>query len=104
MLSASVPSGTCITPPPFFPVDSGIDFVLPHTFISAGSVTDLPLGITLASASRSYTTQVHLPLVRGAVLCLCPAGSWISSPFRNEICRWAEGGLTTGLGLGVFPF
>jgi len=40
------------TPPPTaFLVDLGIDLVLPDTFISAGSVTDLPLGISLASAS-----------------------------------------------------
>jgi len=88
-----------------FPVDLGIDFVLPHTLISAGSVTDLPQGFALASASRSYTAQVHLPLVSGAILCLCPAGSWIPPPSRrNEVRRWAMGGLTTGLGLGVFPF
>jgi len=71
------------TPPAVFPVDSGINYVLPDTLISAGSVTDLPLGIALASASWSYTAQGHLPLVCGAVLCLCPAGSWVSHPFEG---------------------
>jgi len=92
-------------PPAVFPVDTGINFVLPHTLIRAGCVTDLPLGFPLASASRSLTAQVHFPLVCGAVLCLCPAGSWIPPASRwNGIGRCAMCGLTTGLGLGVFPF
>jgi len=92
------------SPPAVFPLDSGIDFVLPHTLISAGSVTDLPLGIALDSASQSYTTQVHLPRVCGAVLCLCPAGSCIPPPFRNGIRRWAKDGLTTGFGFRCIAF
>jgi len=105
MLTASVLSGTGKTPPAIFLVDSGRYFILPHTLISAGSVTDLPPGIALASASRSYTTQVDLPLVSGAVLRLCLAGSWIPPPSqRNGVRRWAVGGLTTYLGLSLFPF
>ena len=74
MLTASIPSGRCNTPPAVLPVDSGIDLVQPHTLISACSVTNLPLGIAHPSASQ-YMAQLHLPLVCGAVLCLCPAGS-----------------------------
>jgi len=40
-------------PPTAFPFDLGIDFVLPHPLICAGSVSDLPLGFMLASASQA---------------------------------------------------
>jgi len=93
------------SPPAVFPVDLGVDFVLPHTFIRSGSVTHLPLGFALTSASQPYTAQVHLPLVCGPVLSLCPAGPWIPPRSRrNGVRRWAIARLTTGLGLGVFAF
>jgi len=49
--STGIPSGICTMP--LFPVDLGIDIVLPHTLISAGSVTDLLLGNTDTSAADS---------------------------------------------------
>jgi len=51
MLTASVLSGTCNTPAAF-QVEAGIDFVLPHTLITPGSITDLPRGFAHALASR----------------------------------------------------
>jgi len=63
MLAASVHLGTCITPA-VFPVDSGIDFILQHSLVSAGSVRDLPLGFALASVSRRIQSRyIFLPCV-----------------------------------------
>jgi len=51
-------------PPTVFQVDSAIDFVLPHSLISAGSVTDLPLEIALTSASQSiWSRYIYLSYV-----------------------------------------
>ena len=91
-------------PPAVFLVDLEINFILLYTGISAGSVTNLPLGIALVPASQAYMHQVYLPLERGAIVCLCPASSGVPLSFRrNGVPRWAVGGLTTGLGLSVFP-
>jgi len=52
------------TPPAVFLVDSGIDFVLPHTLISAGSVTNLPLGYALSATSQSiWPRYIYLSCV-----------------------------------------
>ena len=91
-------------PPAVFLVDLEIDFILLHTVISADSVTNLPLGIALVPASQANMRQVYLLLGCGAIVCLCPASSGVPPSFRrNGVPRWAVGGLTTGLGLSVFP-
>jgi len=63
-----------------------------------------PSGDGSALGFPVYMSEVHLPLVCGAVLCDCLVGSCVSPHSRrNGLRRWARGGLTTGLGLSVFP-
>jgi len=72
-----LPSQEGPTPPGAFPVDSRIDFVLPHSLITAGSVTDLPLRIVLALAPWSIRPR-HIYLSCGVpsyIFVLLAAGS-----------------------------
>ena len=63
-----------------------------------------PSGVCPCLGFLVYMTEVHLPLIHGAVLYLCPAGSWVHLPLpRNGVPRSAMGGLTTSLGLSIFP-
>jgi len=58
------PFGNMQHAPSPFPVNSGINFLLPHTLISAGSVTYLPLGFLLASASQYiWSRYIYLSCV-----------------------------------------
>ena len=70
--------------------------------LSAGSVTDLPLGTTTCPSPGLYGPST-MELECGVDLWLCPAGS-CAPPLlgQNGVRRWAMGGLLTGLVYFVF--
>jgi len=59
-------------------VDLEIDFILLHSLISAGLVTNLPLGIELATAARSRPPRyIYLLCVVPSYVFVLPASAFL---------------------------